>query len=1383
MKKINEEEKPIKQQQPKPKCGEGEVYNEDLGECVPASVLNTSGQAKAKVKKTQNQLAAAGKDTRAVDNAELRRATRIGAGADALVSCSQSLKTVIEQQGVEGSSGSQPSCADRYSLENWGQLLGLSTSAMVMYATYKLVLDPRGMGKGGYGFQTLKHAATFFQYMKQKVYSSWKPGQGVMRGASAEANAALGAVQSANFEDLHRSAQGAFRGKGPMTITVLDPETGRPTTVEKKAPGHIVRKHATKLKAAGGLGTVVAFAMWMSTKSWGAGMAGEELTGEQLAVQNTSAWISLVKMIDTIAVNAFLPKLDGGQNQQEIYKDPCRLAWIMGTLAIFGAAKMKFTPKSLRNPALTIIRTQRKSLSNLYRGAERYAQEMRAIIKNIDTILIARGIPAQLLTNPQAAALKKALQDLLEYNAQKATLVASGRPVSQEFIERGAGLRGAVEEAGLEAIRSSTLKFNLDNYLELINDLVKAENVILTQALKDINPSLGKNLLNLITQTKQGVKPLLDRIGNYMRKLPELFNASKATNRAAREAEEVIDDAIGKLDPPGTGGGQILNPEGFKPSELVSSDGAVAASRAARYLEGDDLFKQFYAFDPRSGGRVITPDGKLGVYQGAKRGTGAADEYGIGFAPDTGGAQAIRLLIGSVREGQEAGFAGLTALRTVMDNSAAAVKGGADEVFFRVGESLVEKFPNLRLARDRLAGLLERDISRFEQGIDGLRTSASAGKVTAEEASRQANAIVEAYALASLRRVSQFVDEFAGKASRTGEMFGEGAMQATLRKAFSEYIDDALKVFDDIKALDSVLVIRDLRQGIIKGDPDFLKYTVEDIFKFAANNSDRIKIPEQFADPKALEDALKLSLGAVDEPLDEFLDEIAQVAMEKTGIIVDDAASKAARAGDEVVPRGPRLNDILDEDFSEGAVGLVKKIDEGLEEIETRTYAAAKNAVDTRLGKAGRTLNHPATKLALASGATMLGISVFQAAFRDEAQVPQEKPIELYTFDIPQNFFGEDQETLNNIFNTVRGKKSVVNIIESLISLSEAEPGDDLGQRNKQMIERQLVYAFFYLWNEQTKLAFWGQGGSEGAPGPTKAQDQKRLGRVVSLLVSDEWPSLSPNERDERLNSAFKVWEQEARNNLFAVMVSSEGRKKLGGDAQYIPDNKDNAAFRIISAIMLFGTGLKQRLIDFEHGDASTKQELYKKIVVLFKIQSGDGQRIVDGYERLKKETEAYEAGAPQVRAPEGEVESGENPEPAPSEEPSEEPLPSVKVINPDTGEPYGNTTNENKEYKYSDLRKIVKEVLNENTGQGYNWYPYNSHVGDENEPGPDYIQDWKDFELSVVRDESRSTAIELAKILVKDLELFGDVVDLVGKNQSVGTEILKKFRKITNKK
>ena len=92
-------------------------------------------------------------------------------------------------------------------------------------------------------------------------------------------------------------------------------------------------------------------------------------------------------------------------------------------------------------------------------------------------------------------------------------------------------------------------------------------------------------------------------------------------------------------------------------------------------------------------------------------------------------------------------------------------------------------------------------------------------------------------------------------------------------------------------------------------------------------------------------------------------------------------------------------------------------------------------------------------------------------------------------------------------------------------------------------------------------------------------------------------------------------------------------------------------------------------------------------------------------------------------------------------------------------------------------LQNIVREVINETYGQGYSQYPYHSHIGNEEEEAEDFIQDWKAFELSVVRDETRNTAVKLAKILVKDLELFGDVVDLVGKNQSVATEILKKIR------
>ena len=98
-------------------------------------------------------------------------------------------------------------------------------------------------------------------------------------------------------------------------------------------------------------------------------------------------------------------------------------------------------------------------------------------------------------------------------------------------------------------------------------------------------------------------------------------------------------------------------------------------------------------------------------------------------------------------------------------------------------------------------------------------------------------------------------------------------------------------------------------------------------------------------------------------------------------------------------------------------------------------------------------------------------------------------------------------------------------------------------------------------------------------------------------------------------------------------------------------------------------------------------------------------------------------------------------------------------------------------------LSNLVKEtILEYRQLDNYNKYPYYSEIGSEDEEQKDFIEDWKDFELSLVRDESRETAIELAKILVKDLELFGDVVDLVGKNQSVGVEILKKIKNIQKK-
>lgn len=93
------------------------------------------------------------------------------------------------------------------------------------------------------------------------------------------------------------------------------------------------------------------------------------------------------------------------------------------------------------------------------------------------------------------------------------------------------------------------------------------------------------------------------------------------------------------------------------------------------------------------------------------------------------------------------------------------------------------------------------------------------------------------------------------------------------------------------------------------------------------------------------------------------------------------------------------------------------------------------------------------------------------------------------------------------------------------------------------------------------------------------------------------------------------------------------------------------------------------------------------------------------------------------------------------------------------------------------DIRQLVAEILNENSGQGYAQYPYGSSVNDEEEPKEDYTEEWKALSMEVIRDQTRETAIRIAKILVKDLELFEDVLDLAGQNQSIGTEILSKLK------
>ena len=99
----------------------------------------------------------------------------------------------------------------------------------------------------------------------------------------------------------------------------------------------------------------------------------------------------------------------------------------------------------------------------------------------------------------------------------------------------------------------------------------------------------------------------------------------------------------------------------------------------------------------------------------------------------------------------------------------------------------------------------------------------------------------------------------------------------------------------------------------------------------------------------------------------------------------------------------------------------------------------------------------------------------------------------------------------------------------------------------------------------------------------------------------------------------------------------------------------------------------------------------------------------------------------------------------------------------------------ETKVMKNDDIRALIKEAF---TDKVYGQYPYSHKAGDEQEPQEDYVEEWKRFCLEIVQDKSKSRAIALAKVLIKDVELFEDVLDLAGQNQSVGSEILRKMQK-----
>lgn len=108
------------------------------------------------------------------------------------------------------------------------------------------------------------------------------------------------------------------------------------------------------------------------------------------------------------------------------------------------------------------------------------------------------------------------------------------------------------------------------------------------------------------------------------------------------------------------------------------------------------------------------------------------------------------------------------------------------------------------------------------------------------------------------------------------------------------------------------------------------------------------------------------------------------------------------------------------------------------------------------------------------------------------------------------------------------------------------------------------------------------------------------------------------------------------------------------------------------------------------------------------------------------------------------------------------------------------------------DLRQIVSEMLKENSGMGYGGYPYQSNEYDEEEPDQDYQVEWKSFIDEVCGPRKKAVdgdpktfedvAIEVAKLFVKDSDLFRDVLELAGANKSLGTEILRQTKEAREK-
>ena len=358
--------------------------------------------------------------------------------------------------------------------------------------------------------------------------------------------------------------------------------------------------------------------------------------------------------------------------------------------------------------------------------------------------------------------------------------------------------------------------------------------------------------------------------------------------------------------------------------------------------------------------------------------------------------------------------------------------------------------------------------------------------------------------------------------------------------------------------------------------------------------------------------------------------------------------------------------------------------------------------------------------------------------------------------------------TVAKFINSLEGKSYLCQIIDSLLATPVGKTVWT-GQANFPKEQERAVKNILYKTLIETG-AYW-----ETAADAERELQDTLVKEIEKIIKATKASTDFESERRKQISQEFNKMQAkngQAKYNYAENLVTSienygynEGNPN---DALISPQDR---VMVILTALLTKGTNVIERLCQIAQNEEDMRGEIYQAWV----YQEGDTD---DFIETLQKQLSNPNLDCEGVRNWYTNKKQKKSDGAMTDEEKKE--MEKSKKLKSQGGKRYiggkdPKTTNENKKNdQLSDLEKLVRESLKES----YNMYPYHSEVGADGEEIEDFLQDWKDLCMNVNRDESRNTAIEIAKILVKDLELFDDVLELVGSNQSTGAAILRKMSK-----